>query len=342
MILRPRGGALAAVPVMALLSTAPPAAGSSDADALPGPPPGRFAIRPAADSIRLPFEMFRGEIRLIGRLDGKEVRLLIDNGALWDELLFFGSPKVDALNLKREGEARMGGAGSGAVVTADVAQGIDLSFEGLDGRMLDLFDQTGIITPYDADRPNPWEGSEGQVSAAFFKRFVVQLDFDAGILTLFLPEAFDATDRGVELPMSPKVDSGSWTVPAAITLHDGRRLELDTSMDLGWDDPVAINSGGPHAIEVPDGLAKTMLGIGAQGEIYGYHGTVVAVEIGGSRFHDVPATYSTVEDGGSKVDEVMIGLGIFSRFHVCFDYPGHRLLLKPNRKFSAESELPGS
>ena len=64
------------------------------------------------------------------------------------------------------------------------------------------------------------------------------------------------------------------------------------------------------------------------------------LEIGGHRFRDVLATYSTLEDGGSKEDEIMVGLGIFARFHVVFDYTRHRLFVKPNGKFRDPFEMP--
>jgi hypothetical protein len=331
------------LPVIGLAALALPAprAQAGDPVAGLGPPPGSYTIEPPARSIRIPFEVFREEIRMSGRINDQEVRMLVDNGALWDELLFFGSPRVDSLGLPRQGEAYIGGAGSGETVTADFAQGIVLSFEGLDGRTVTFRDQAAIITPYEPGAPNPWAGSEGQVSAVLFKNFAVELDFDEGIMTLVPHEFFEGEGRGTEIPITPKPDSGSWTLPGVLTLDDGRRLELDMSMDLGWDDPLAINTGQLHGIEVPPGLEQVILGYGAQGEIRGYHGTVRALEIGGYRFEDVAATYSTVEDGGSKVDEVMVGLGILSRFNVIFDYPGRRLLVVANRGFDAPFESPG-
>jgi len=306
----------------------------------PGPAPGTYTITPNADSIRIPFDLFRKEIRIIGHMNGQEVRMLIDNGALWDELLFFGSPRVDALGMEREGQAQVGGAGCGEPISADMAFGLSLSFEGQDGRRIEFHDQAAIIMPYDPEAPNPWWGSEGQVSSILFKNFFVEFDFDESIMTLTHPEMFDAAGRGTEIPIQPVPDSGSWTIPGAVTLEDGRRLELDMTMDLGWDEPLAINTGQEHDIRLPQNLKRTRLGAGAQGDIYGYFGTVRALEIGGHRFEDVLATYSTVQEGGSKVDEVMIGLGIFTRFHTAFDYPRHRLFVKPNRSFHDPFAVP--
>ncbi len=82
------------------------------------------------------------------------------------------------------------------------------------------------------------------------------------------------------------------------------------------------------------------MGYGAQGPIHGYFGSVPGLEIAGFSFRDIKATYSTVEDGGAKVSEVMVGMGIFDRFHVIFDYPRHRLFLRPNASFSEPFDVP--
>ena len=316
----------------AALQTAQGDGGSAPAvPARPGPPPGTYTITPAADEIRIPFEMFNGDIRLHGQVNGQDARMLIDNGALWDQLLFFGSPRVDALGLETVDKIAVSGAGSGDVVEAGVAKDIYLTFEGLDGMAIDFEGQEGVITPYDPALPNPWAGAEGQVSSVLFKNFVVGFDFDHGIMTLTRPEAFASEGKGKVLPITP-VANAAWTIPGAITLHDGRRLELNMTMDLGWNEPLGINTGQAHGITVPPGLTKTALGYGAQGPIYGYWGTVPSLELAGITFGEVEATYSTLEDGGAKVDEVMVGMGIFTRFHVIFDYPGHRVFLRPNAK----------
>ena len=302
---------------------------ADSAPSRPGPGPGRYEIQPAAASIRIPFELIEGELRVAGRMNGQELRMLIDNGALWDQLLFFGSERVDSLGIERQGQAEVGGAGSGGSVQADYATGLAIAVAGLEGRTIVFHDQEAIIMPYEPGAPNPWSVAEGQFSAQFFKHFVVEFDFDAGLMTLTEPAAFDPAGRGLAVPIAPLPDSGSWTLPVAITLHDGRRLELDVTMDLGWDEGLGVTTGGAHAVEPPPGLERVPLGSGAAGPIFGYRGTVPALEIGGFRLEDLEATYASRADGGSGVDEFLVGLGALGRFNLVFDYPGHRLFLKP-------------
>ena len=335
------GAILCGTAIMAMVRTAPGEdVRAPETQTRPGPPPGTYSITPTAESIRIPFELFEGEIRLVGRIKGKEVRILVDNGALWDDLLFFGSPRVDALGLRRAGKILVAGAGSGDPFEADMASGISISFAGEGDRVIEFRDQSAIITPHDPAKLGSWEGAEGQISAALFKNFVVGFDFDEGVMTLVAPKAFDPEGQGTELPLKPLAGSASWAIPGVIALHDGRRLVVDMAIDLGWDEPLAINAGQAHDIRVPEGLTKTRLGRGAQGDIHGYLGTVRCLQIGAFRLPNATATYSTVEDGGAKDDEILVGLGTFARFHVHFDYPGHRLFLKPNRKFREPFAAP--
>ncbi len=299
----------------------------------PGPGPGRFEILPAADSIVIPFELYEDELRLDASMNGQDIRMLIDNGSLWDQLLFFGSERVDALGIEAQGEAEVGGAGSGDSFKADFAMGVSIALEGRDGRRLVFHEQDAIITPYEPGKPNPWGLAEGQFSAQFFKHFVVEFDFDAGLMTLTRPEEFDSSGKGRELAIKPMPGSGSWSLPVAITLHDGRRLELDVAMDLGWDESMAVNMGMAHDVGAPPGLEKSYLGSGITGPIEGYLGQIPLLELAGYRLEDLDATYSAVVDGGSKVGEFMIGIGTFRRFNLTFDYQNRRMFFKANRSF---------
>ncbi len=310
--------------------------------ARPGPAEGAFKITPHAESIRLPFDVHDGELRLVGTLNGKSVHMLIDNGSLWNELLIFGTPSMQDLGLEAEEEIELGGAGSGEPLMAGYATGVDVSFAGEDGRTISFSDQPAIIMPSEGAGALSWAGAEGQISAALFRNFVVGFDFDAGVITLDPPAAFDMKGKGVELHLKPNPGSGSWSIPGTVTLHDKRKLPLDLTIDLGWDNPLAINTGGGHKILLPDGLKKALLGHGVQGPIYGSYGTVPGLQVGGHQLSDVTATYTRKADGGPKCAEIMIGLGVFERFHVYFDYQGHRMFLEPNKRFTEAFVLPSN
>lgn len=289
---------------------------------------GSYEILPESDQIQIPFELVEDELRLEAVMNGQPLRMLIDNGSLWDQLLFFGSERVDSLGMKPAGVAEVGGAGEGDSVPADLAFGVEIGLIGLEGQRITFYGQDAIILPYEPGKPNPWSIAEGQFSAQFFKHFVVEFNFDEGLMTLTRPDAFVPADGWRELPIKQRPDGDSWTLPAVVTFHDGRRLELDVTMDLGWDEAFSVTTGEAHLVTPPAGLQKKLLGYGATGSIHGYLGTLPALEIAGHRLENVVTTYASREDGGADEGEFMIGMGALSRFNLVFDYPSNRIFLQ--------------
>ena len=270
--------------------------------------------------VEIPFDVFRGEIRMHGEINGKTVRILIDNGRLWDDLLFFGSEEVDALGLSYGGEVSVGGSGSGEPVPARDAYGVTLSFPGID-----FVDQNAVVTSFVPGAPNMWEGSEGQISAALFSHFVVEMDFEKLLIILHDPSSYEYDGGGVELPLT-EMPTGAWSFPGAIALPGRTPVEVDLAMDVGSGNPLQIALDSGHDFELPSGAVPASLGFGMQGEMLGHYAPVSRLIIGTYEFE----TFSAFEPK-TQIDEVQVGFDIFARSHVVFDYPHDRIYLHPNR-----------
>ena len=59
------------------------------AEILPGSGPGSYEIKSDTSEVRLNFEYFGENILIRGKMQGKEVKFLIDNGSLWDQVWFY-------------------------------------------------------------------------------------------------------------------------------------------------------------------------------------------------------------------------------------------------------------
>jgi hypothetical protein len=314
------------LPVMFIFLLLPATSGlCGESDSVPGSPPGDYRILAEDSVVKIPFEVFKGDILIAGELNGKEVRMLVDNGFLWDQLLFFGSPAVDSLGLQHDGKIEVGGGGQGDPVESNTASEITISFPGVE-----FSGQTAVITPYTSGISDMWSGTHGQVSATLFKHFVVDIDFDRNLITLAEPEKFQYDGNGVEIPLNPLLP-GAWSVPATLKLSDGRKLSLDLMMDLGDSNPLFVVTGMSHDIEVPDQAIRASLGFGIQGEIRGHYGRVRSVEIGGYQVEDVLAGFVSKDYGGRVFHEATIGFGLLSRFNIVFDYPSQRMFVEPNK-----------
>jgi len=281
-----------------------------------------YTLNPPSDSVVIPFELFGKNIRMSARVNGQECNVLLDNGSLWDDLLFFGSPNVDSLQLNIVGTTNLGNS------TAETAAGITLEFDGLT-----FTDQQAVILPYVAGLPNPWEGADLQVSSAFFKNFVVEINFDHKIIRLTKPEAYDYRGNGEIIEMTPDVFD-SRTSRITLETHDGRVIELDLLLDLGGLFELYLPVGDSKGITLPPDAELKSLGTGGFGASEGYIGTVKEVRIGKYRLTDVEAAFVDVEAGEVVYGNSMIGFPMFRRFNVTFDYFNERIILEPSMTHS--------
>jgi hypothetical protein len=285
-----------------------------------GPPPGTYQILSENGKVAIPFEMYRGKIRMLARVNGHDCRLSIDNGSLWDELLFFGSPQVDGLSLNKTGETSI------ARTKADLASPVTVAFKDVV-----FLGQTAIITRYDRVGPNIWEGMDGQVSATFFKHFVVRIDFDASLIELLPPRAFTYSGQGQALTMKTG-PFNSRTVAAEIVMPNGSAVALDLLIDLGGIYPLYLPLGKDDKIALPQNSIAATLGSGLQTQ-KGYLGKVKTVRLGKYVVDDVPTAFTPVDKGADIYGNTMLGLPLLQRFNVTFDYFRQRIILEPSKSY---------
>ncbi len=281
------------------------------------------------EPIVIPFDMYRGDIRMNAEINGRPARMLIDNGILSDDLLFFGSPEVDGFDLTYTETISVKGSGEGSAVPSRRATDILLAFPGIE-----FPNQQAAVTNYTPGTPNLWAGSEGQVSAIFFKNYVVEIDFDRLELSLWKPSDYEAEANLLSIPLSEQ-ESGMWTIPATIEIEAANPVKIALALDLGNSNPIQISMIGAHGFQPPDNAVPASLGFGMQGPIMGSFASINALTLGS---YSLPSILSGFETGMS-FEETQVGMEILSRFTVTFDYPGHRLMLKPNSHYNDPYEI---
>ena len=308
--------------------------GAADDPAVQSGPPGKCrAISKGGDN-SFPFDIFRGDIRFQCEVNGHKVHMLLDDGYMWDDLLFWGGPGVDSLGLSYDGSTEVGSdSGNAAKLVASTASGITVRFPNVE-----FADQRAVITPSSSGAANLWSGSEGQVSAMLFKHFVVDINFDSMRITLIEPGSFEYRGEGAVVPWTP-MGFGPWSIPATLDLADGRRMSFDLLMDLGYNDQLQLAAAGEHNVTRPDKVLPISLGLNIQGvSTNGYMGRLPQIDIGGYKIKNLLIGFVSAEDSKQVPAEAMIGLGLLSRFNLIYDYSRQRLIIKPNGKFSQPFE----
>jgi hypothetical protein len=271
-------------------------------------------------AIIIPFEFYQNKFRFKTVVNGRECHFMLDNGSLWDELLFFGSPSVDSLLFEISGETHIGNT------TADVAERITVGFSDVE-----FFEQTAVITRYNPDLPNPWEGFDGQVSATFLKHFVVRIDFDESCIELIPPDRFTYAGRGQVFSMHPG-PFNSRTLTTDIDVSGGEPVTLDLLIDLGGLYPLYLPIGRDERITLPADAVEASLGSGLFSQ-KGYEGKIRSVRLGDYLLENIPAAFTVVKKHSNIYGNTMIGLPLLRCFNVVFDYFNEQIILEPSRLF---------
>jgi len=296
------------------------------------PPPGAYRILADDGTIQFPFDIYRGDIRFLCEVNGRQVHMLLDDGYMWDQLLFWGSPEVDSLGLVYDGEIGVGNEDSEKLVSK-TASGITVGLPGVT-----FIEQTAVVTPYSSGNSSMWSGSVGQISATFFRHFVVDINFDKMIITLREPGNYEYGGKGVAIPWQP-LGFGPWSIPATLQMQDGRSISMKLLMDLGYNDRLQLVVGGEHNITLPEMKLPASLGFNIQRvETRGFVARLPQIDIGGYRINDLIASYVSEEHRDQAIYEAMIGLELLSRFNLVFDYHRRRLFVEPNSSFDTPFE----
>jgi len=149
-------------------------------------PPGECKILSNKDAIIIPFEFFGMNPLVHAKINGKNVKLLIDNGRLWDETWFYNG-EVDSLNLQYTDKEAGFVTGAGEDGGSEIREGnkVDIAFEDI------VFEkQPTLISVPEAGYDKFFPGVNGQISSMLFKHFVVKFDFDKNIIVLTKPENY--------------------------------------------------------------------------------------------------------------------------------------------------------
>jgi hypothetical protein len=295
-----------------------------------GPAPGTYELAEDRDTIVLPLEYYGMNLMVKARMNGVDIKILIDNGVMWDELFFYGSDQVDSLGMHYQGDVHVEGAGEGEGVDSYTASGVSISFGDLT-----FHGQDAVITAKEQGFADYFPGIAGQVCGTFFKHFIVEFDFDKMELLLHKPGSFRPQGHGSAVPMQ-RDESGAYSIPVRITAPGQSEVATNLFIDLGGIYPVSLVVGGKDGLKRPS-TDREHLGYGASGEITGYKSRLSHLKIADFDVKDVEAVFT---DSGRASDHTntTIGLALLHRFNLVFDYLHQKLYLQPNRSFAGEDE----
>jgi len=287
--------------------------------AMPAPPPADYRFASGKTSTTVPFELLNNHIYVQVKLNGKgPYRLLCDTGGanvVTPEL-------AKTLGLKSEGALQGRGVGEksedvgltkvGSVQVGDVT----------------VDDQIFAVYPLGPFASAEGVDSSGLIGYEVFKRFVVRVDYEKGLLTFTEPSAFKYTGKGTAVPFLfnahiPQVDGSIDGIPGKFDIDTGSRASLDILAPFA--EKNQLRDRYPVKIE---GVTGWGVGGAARSQV------TRAKEL---RLGDVkvaaPVTELSLQKGGAFTDPYVagnVGAGVLKRFNITFDYKNQKLYFEPN------------
>jgi hypothetical protein len=251
----------------------------------------------------------------------RSLRILLDSGAGRTAV---DAPLVDSLGLRVTGQGRaLGASGTAAIrFLADVPVRLGA---------VDLPLPSAVSLAFADLEPALGQDMDAVVGHELFSRFVVQIDYAAGVLRLYDPASFVAPDA----PFVPlQVVNSAAYVPVRVTVG-GESMDARLRLDTGSGGALTLNAPfvRAHGLATGPGLTGgASWGVG--GRSREVNRVLERLTIGGVAVEAPVATLSLDTAGvlaGSEGDG-LLGGEVLRRFTVTLDYGRGRMYLQPNAR----------
>jgi hypothetical protein len=266
--------------------------------------------------LSIPFELVGSQILLKVGVNGSEPTwFVLDTGA---SRCIVDTALARKIGLKIEGEKQGTGAGKGSVKFSIVKgavynlPGLDMSID--ESYAIDLSGQPALIGRYVG----------GILGHGFFATHIVDVDFDARVITIYEPDRYQSNGESVPF----KLIKHTPHIQVKLTVAGRPPADVEALVDTGSQDAIDADvlSESHERLEVIGGV-----GLGQEFR------TVLAradfVQIG---------SFTLAHPFGVTGGVALIGNEIWRRFHVAFDYPHARIFLSPSQHFSDPFVLDAS
>ncbi len=283
----------------------------------------RHAKAPVA-GITVPFEYFRRHIYVTVSLQGKPGFIfMLDSGANRNILNLRTSKLLGMQPLKLQQEKNVG-FGDAPVYVAP---------EERINATIGSIQVAQVMAVIDLNRFEQHFGhpTDGMLGYPFLRNFVVKVDFQKKLLTLFPTDGYIYRGSGIEVALKPSRDF----VITPITLGCDRlvRYSVDMAVDTGSDTTMMLYDQYVRQLELVDSRQHSVSGLafGLNGFYPVALGSIDSFYIGDAETHNVAVDYLAENETAAAEQKLpgAIGNGILQNFRVViFDVPQGRMFLE--------------
>lgn len=292
-----------------------------------------FQLDEGANKVDIPFEIYNNLIVIpIVINDRLPLKFVLDTGVRTTILTEKAFARLIGLEFTKE--YTIGGLGEGRLIRAYITNNITLKLPGVSGR-----GHAMLVLDEDYLELRNYLGAEvsGVLGYELFSRFIVKIDYDRKVLTLYTPERFRKRRSWLRIPMT--VEDTKPYVHGKAVYYDGTRTDLKLLVDTGASHGLIMYADSAENIVVPEKHLQTSVGRGLAGRLSGKLARLKRFHMGEACWEDIIASFpesdpwmdslmmSTVDRNGS------IGGDLLSRFRVIFNFPQEEMYIKKGRSF---------
>jgi hypothetical protein len=284
----------------------------------------------------LPFEYRARHVWLKASVnDGPPEHFIFDTGA---SITVIDSAYAARIGLATEGLQQ--GQGAGAVGSASFAVVPRLRVVAEDGDGIELKDvRVGVLSVNSILAPYFWRDCAGILGFDFISRFVDEIDFDRGLLTLYAPATFHYAGAGTAIPMTL-----AGHTPVVKLKLDGT-IEGDFRVDVGSGSTVDLHT---PFVKQHDLMKRTpfveVTGGGFGGTFTTRMVRMQDLAIGPYSWTDPLVSLSQATAGAFTSEDYAgnIGNRILERFKLTLDYERRQMWLEPGARYARRDVLARS
>ncbi len=295
-----------------------------------------FQLDEGASKVDIPFEIYNNLIVIpIVINDRLPLKFVLDTGVRTSILTEKAFARL--IGLKFTKEYVIGGIGEDRYIKAYISNSVSLKLPGVSGNGHAI-----LVLDEDYLELRNYLGAEvsGVLGYELFSRFIVKIDYDRRILTLYTPSRFKKRRSWLTIPMT--VEDTKPYVHGTAVYYDGKSVDLKLLVDTGASHGVIMYADSAEDITIPEKNIKTSVGRGLAGRLSGTLARLQRFHMGKACWEDIIVTFpendpwmdslmmSTVDRNGS------IGGDLLSRFRVVFNFPQEEMYLKRGRSFKKE------
>lgn len=286
-----------------------------------------------AKRTRVPFKLVNNHIMVPVSINGSApLDFVLDSGAAATVVTESHSTKSLALTLGDE--LPLSGAGSGFKSVANIVEDTDVAVSDLRLMEQSVIRISTAAMPFFDSMDEVY--FDGVIGYDFFRRFIVDIDYDEMAVTFYEPSAFEPNrvmsgDDWQALPLD--VESNMPYLTTKVTNTKNQKVDVKLLVDTGSTGSVSLAPASHPDLSAPQQYyVSTSQGL--TGDTLSHLTVADSLEFGEYRLNQLLASYSITGEYGENDSNGILGNRALSRFNLIFDYTNERLWVKPNQRYT--------